>query len=109
MEAAQSSCSKTYDTGTVMYDDRCQSRAATNRAMPLRQVRDAEAPRRPAYEAMPELPLPSHPVEGGSCNNHDYACGDPVNGSDLTGLATDPLPAQLYDPCMNPGLLTYAQ
>jgi RHS repeat-associated protein len=41
------------------------------------------------------------PVEGGSCNDYDYACGDPINGSDLTGLATDPLPAQLYDPCMN--------
>ena len=41
------------------------------------------------------------PVAGGSCNNYDYACGDPINGSDLTGLATDPLPARLYDPCMN--------
>lgn len=27
----------------------------------------------------------SHPVEGGSCNDYDYVCGDPVNGFDLTG------------------------
>ena len=26
------------------------------------------------------------PVEGGSCNDYDYACGDPVNGLDLSGL-----------------------
>jgi len=33
------------------------------------------------------------PVEGGSCNDYDYACGDPVNGSDLNGLrGTKPLP-----------------
>jgi len=25
------------------------------------------------------------PVEGGSCNDYDYACGDPVNGLDLDG------------------------
>ena len=25
------------------------------------------------------------PVEGGSCNDYDYVCGDPVNGSDLDG------------------------
>jgi RHS repeat-associated core domain len=25
------------------------------------------------------------PVVGGSCNDYDYTCGDPVNGSDLTG------------------------
>jgi RHS repeat-associated protein len=26
------------------------------------------------------------PVEGGSCNDYDYACGDPINGLDLDGL-----------------------
>jgi hypothetical protein len=25
------------------------------------------------------------PMEGGSCNDYDYACGDPVNGRDLSG------------------------
>jgi len=25
-------------------------------------------------------------VEGGSCNDYDYVCGDPINGLDLTGL-----------------------
>jgi RHS repeat-associated protein len=25
------------------------------------------------------------PVEGGSCNDYDYTCGDPVNGVDLAG------------------------
>jgi RHS repeat-associated protein len=25
------------------------------------------------------------PVEGGSCNNYDYGCGDPVNNDDLDG------------------------
>ena len=24
-------------------------------------------------------------MEGGSCNDYDYVCGDPVNGSDLAG------------------------
>jgi hypothetical protein len=28
---------------------------------------------------------PSVPVEGGSCNDYDYACGDPVNQFDLDG------------------------
>lgn len=27
------------------------------------------------------------PVEGGSCNDYDYACGDPINGADLSGRA----------------------
>lgn len=27
-----------------------------------------------------------HPVEGGSCSDYDYVCGDPINGRDLTGL-----------------------
>ena len=32
-------------------------------------------------------------MEGGSCNDYDYVCGDPVNGLDLTGLrSTKPLP-----------------
>jgi RHS repeat-associated protein len=26
------------------------------------------------------------PLQGGSCNAYDYACGDPINGSDLSGL-----------------------
>ena len=25
-------------------------------------------------------------MEGGSCNDYDYVCGDPVNGLDLSGL-----------------------
>jgi len=28
---------------------------------------------------------PVEPVEGGSCNAYDYACGDAVNNSDLDG------------------------
>ncbi len=28
----------------------------------------------------------THPVEGGSANDYDYADGDPINGLDLTGL-----------------------
>jgi hypothetical protein len=27
----------------------------------------------------------SNPVEGGSCNDYDYVCADPVNGLDLAG------------------------
>jgi hypothetical protein len=30
------------------------------------------------------------PVEGGSCNDYDYTCGEPVNGSDLSGTVYDP-------------------
>lgn len=33
------------------------------------------------------LDQPSNPVEGGSCNDYDYVCGDPVNGLDLDGRA----------------------
>src|SRR5215210_1584372 len=33
---------------------------------------------------------PSVPVEGGSCNDYDYVCGDPVNGLDLGGYAAQP-------------------
>jgi hypothetical protein len=35
------------------------------------------------------------PIEGGSCNDYDYVCGDPVNGLDLTGTkkkSKEPLP-----------------
>ena len=28
------------------------------------------------------------PVAGGSCNGYDYACGDPINSSDLDGSST---------------------
>lgn len=28
------------------------------------------------------------PVEGGSCNDYDYVCGDPVNAFDLSGTRT---------------------
>ena len=38
------------------------------------------------------------PVEGGSCNGYDYACGDPVNGFDLSGLAMERDP-QLDELC----------
>jgi hypothetical protein len=31
--------------------------------------------------------LSDDPVEAGSCNDYDYTCGDPINGSDLTGEA----------------------
>lgn len=30
------------------------------------------------------------PVAGGSCNHYDYACGDPINSSDPTGLKSKP-------------------
>ncbi len=42
---------------------------------------------RSAATARPK-PCPNpitHPVEGGSCNDYDYVCGDPVNGFDLDG------------------------
>ncbi len=29
--------------------------------------------------------LETDPVEGGSCNDYDYVCGDPINGFDLDG------------------------
>lgn len=29
------------------------------------------------------------PVEGGSCNDYDYVCGDPVNETDLSGTAME--------------------
>lgn len=29
------------------------------------------------------------PVAGGSCNNYDYACGDPINGRDPSGMAME--------------------
>jgi len=29
--------------------------------------------------------LAAHPVEGGSANDYEYACGDPVNAFDTTG------------------------
>lgn len=30
------------------------------------------------------------PIEGGSCNNYDYACQDPINDADLDGLNLEP-------------------
>jgi RHS repeat-associated protein len=30
------------------------------------------------------------PVAGGSCNDYDYACGDPINNSDLSGMKSEP-------------------
>ena len=39
-------------------------------------------------------------MEGGSCNDYDYVCGDPVNGFDLTGMKPQPaLPAELEERC----------
>ena len=40
------------------------------------------------------------PVEGGSCNDYDYVCGDPVNGFDLNGLKKEqrPIPVALGAP-----------
>ena len=38
------------------------------------------------------------PVEGGSCNDYDYACGDPVNGSDLGGTSIEELFPRAYGP-----------
>lgn len=38
------------------------------------------------------------PVGGGSCNNYDYACGDPVNGHDASGLAMERI-SKLDDAC----------
>jgi len=43
------------------------------------------------------------PVEGGSCNDYDYVCGDPANGLDLSGLkGTTPLPNR-DDECLGGG------
>jgi len=50
-----------------------------------------ERPHRPRSRPVFGPPLrqlasdPSVPVEGGSCNDYDYVCGDPVNGRDLDG------------------------
>jgi RHS repeat-associated protein len=38
------------------------------------------------------------PVAGGSCNNYDYACGDPVNGHDRSGTAMERDP-RLHELC----------
>ncbi|HJV08948.1 MAG TPA: DNRLRE domain-containing protein [Acidimicrobiales bacterium] len=44
--------------------------------------------------------LQMDPVEGGSCNDYDYVCGDPVNGLDLNGLKSQPaLPTELEGRC----------
>lgn len=48
------------------------------------------------------------PVGGGSCNYYDYACGDPINRSDLGGTSSKkqpPLPPELEGQC-NPLLNT---
>ncbi len=42
------------------------------------------------------------PVEGGSCNDYDYACGDPVNRFDLNGDKAKPLPP-LHEQCLSGG------
>jgi RHS repeat-associated protein len=39
------------------------------------------------------------PVEGGSCNDYDYACGDPINGQDLTGSKNGPAIPNLDGVC----------
>ena len=45
-------------------------------------------------------------MAGGSCNDYDYVCGDPVNGIDLSGLTGhQPLPNR-DDECLGG---TYAQ
>jgi hypothetical protein len=50
-----------------------------------------DRPHRPRSRPVFGLPLrqlasdPFHPVEGGSCNDYDYTCGDPVNSHDLDG------------------------
>ncbi|MDP9442088.1 MAG: hypothetical protein M3P34_07930 [Actinomycetota bacterium] len=36
------------------------------------------------------------PVEGGSCNDYEYVCGDPINMVDLDGEAVMALPAAAY-------------
>jgi RHS repeat-associated protein len=57
------------------------------------------------------------PVTGGSCNDYDYVCGDPGNGSDLSGLrGTKPLPDRdaeclggNYDQLTSAGCTAYRQ
>jgi len=44
------------------------------------------------------------PVEGGSCNDYDYVCGDPINGFDLDGrrsnLQNAELAASILEYCL---------
>jgi RHS repeat-associated protein len=42
------------------------------------------------------------PVVGGSCNGYDYACGDPINGNDVSGTKggkQPPLPTEFESEC----------
>jgi hypothetical protein len=49
-------------------------------------------------------------VEGGSCNDYDYVCGDPVNGTDLGGTSIDVLFPTAYGPAgyINARAVSYA-
>lgn len=41
--------------------------------------------------------LAADPVEAGSCNDFDYACADPMNNADITGLACEGRPSYVKD------------
>lgn len=85
----------TYDAPCDAYDDRrlhCATADARDKGSVGKRPSRGSSPPSSAIQ-WPRCDLHSHPVEGGSCNDYDYVCGDPVNGRDLTGLrGTKPLP-----------------
>ncbi|MCA1836734.1 MAG: hypothetical protein LC721_10595, partial [Actinobacteria bacterium] len=52
--------------------------------------------------------LSRDPVAGGSCNDYDYTCGDPVNGRDLAGQKSKQIPNK-YAQCIDTISVTVLQ
>jgi hypothetical protein len=48
------------------------------------------------YNAATGRFLQTDPINGGSCNAYEYACGNPVTGSDLTGCTCAIAKGQIY-------------
>jgi len=67
-----------YDTPALLYDD-LRRHARGDRMPSLGQWIS------PPFDPKPCPNSHTHPVEGGSCNDYDYVCGDPVNSTDVGG------------------------